>query len=595
MKKRNSNPSLCLLGGRMLSRNMATLLCVGALGAAGQSALAVNAAWDIDAASGNFNAAQWTSGTTTPVAGGTYTVVSGDSLFFGTQTTGATSLTNDLTGASYAGLTFNSGASAFTIGGNSFTLTGNITNSSTNTQTINTAITLNGARTISAASGQLVLGGNITGTPGNTVLTPTNKITLSGTNSLTMSANFAGFNVNAGAGGVDITGSTTINGAAGNTNSGYMNVAGTTTITVQSGGSLTVNGTTNAGTPNSIIGQNAAGTSTLVVNGGSLTLGGNSGWAFGNNRADANGVLTVSSGTATITAGSATLQDVRNFVALGRDGANGTINLDGGTLATGRQFVRDGANGGTQGSGTANFNFNGGTLQAQANQTQGNGWFETATTGDYQVVTTTVKAGGAKIDTNGFTTNVNTVLAHDSTLGGTADGGLTKSGTGTLSLGAANTFTGATTVNGGTLALGASGSISSSASIAIKAGATFDTTAQSFVMLSGQPITFTLDPTAGGSAGLLAAGALDISSGAVDFSTLGTLDDASYVIATYSSLTGTSFGGGISNLPSGYAINYSFGGNSIALVAVPEPHEFAIAIVALLGVMIFIRRRNQQA
>jgi hypothetical protein len=28
---------------------------------------------------------------------------------------------------------------------------------------------------------------------------------------------------------------------------------------------------------------------------------------------------------------------------------------------------------------------------------------------------------------------------------------------------------------------------------------------------------------------------------------------------------------------------------------VPEPHEFALAIVALLGVMVFIRRRNQQA
>jgi autotransporter-associated beta strand protein len=328
---------------------------------------------------------------------------------------------------------------------------------------------------------------------------------------------------------------------------------------------------------------------------GTLTFGGGQGIALGNNNASANGTLNVNAGTTTITAGSATVQNLLNFVALGRDGGNGTINLNGGTLATGRQFVRDGGTGGTQGTGTANFNFNGGTLQAQANQTSGNGWFETATTGNFQVVTTTVQAGGAKIDTNGFTTNVNTVLAHDGTLGGTPDGGLTKSGTGTLSLGAANTFTGATTINGGTLALGASGSISSSASIAIKAGATFDTTAQSFVMLSAQPITFTLDPTAGGSAGLLAAGALDISNGAVDFSTLGTLDDASYVIATYSSLTGSSFGGGISNLPSGYAINYSFGGNSIALVAVPEPHEFAIAIVALLGVMIFIRRRNQQA
>ncbi len=64
----------------------------------------------------------------------------------------------------------------------------------------------------------------------------------------------------------------------------------------------------------------------------------------------------------------------------------------------------------------ATFNFNGGVLQAQANQTSGNGWFETATTGNFRDVTTTVKAGGAKIDTNGFNANINTVLAHDSGL-----------------------------------------------------------------------------------------------------------------------------------------------------------------------------------
>jgi autotransporter-associated beta strand protein len=164
-------------------------------------------------------------------------------------------------------------------------------------------------------------------------------------------------------------------------------------------------------------------------------------------------VLTISSGTATITAGSATLQNVQNFISMGRDNATGIINLDGGTLATGRQFIRDGSAGGTAGAGSATFNFNGGVLQAQADQTSGNGWFETATTGTFQVVTTTVKAGGAKIDTNGFTTNINTVLAHDSSLGGTADGGLTKSGTGTLSLGGANTYTGNTTVTDGVLLL----------------------------------------------------------------------------------------------------------------------------------------------
>jgi hypothetical protein len=102
------------------------LLCAGVWGAAGQSALAVNAAWNIDAASSNFNTPQWTSDVTVPVAGGTYIVVSGDALFFGTRTTGATAITNDLTDATFNGLTFNTLACAFTIGGNSFTLNGNI-------------------------------------------------------------------------------------------------------------------------------------------------------------------------------------------------------------------------------------------------------------------------------------------------------------------------------------------------------------------------------------------------------------------------------------------------------------------------------------
>jgi autotransporter-associated beta strand protein len=176
---------------------------------------------------------------------------------------------------------------------------------------------------------------------------------------------------------------------------------------------------------------------------------------------------------------------------------------------------------------------------------------------------------------------------------GTSSIALTKSGSGTQTLNGANTYTGATTINGGTLALGSSGSIGSSSGIGIAAGATLDTTAQAtFTLLSAQTITFTLDPTGSGSAGLIAAAGLDITNAAVDFSTLGTLDDSAYTLATYGSLTGTSFSS-VSNLPSGYAIDYNYGGtnNTIALVAVPEPKEFALAVMGLLGVAILMRRR----
>jgi MYXO-CTERM domain-containing protein len=385
---------------------------------------------------------------------------------FGVAGTSGTTLNNDISGATYNGLTFNSGASAYTIGGNSFTLNGNIANNSSSLQTINNDMTLsNGGKAFAGGSGGLTLTGTINFAP---------------------TSNFSGLNIT---GTVNSSGNLSTVGAGAGVYTGYVELQGNSTLNV-TGGTFSV--LTSGSAPadvNSIVGQNAAGTSTVNVNGGNYVIGGITGYALGNNVATATGVLTVTSGTATITAGSAVLQNSRNFIAMGRDGATGIINLNGGTLATGRQFVRDGSGGGAAGSGTATFNFNGGTLQAQANQTSGNGWFETATTGNFQVVTTVVKAGGANIDTNGFNTNINTVLAHDSGLGATLDGGLTKRGSGILTLGGASTYTGATLISAGTLALASTGSIAST-QITNASGATFDVSAVSgYTLGSGKTLT----------------------------------------------------------------------------------------------------------
>ena len=505
---------------------------------------------------------------------------------FGTAGTAGAVLNNDLSGATYAGLTFNAGASAFTIGGNSFTLTGNVVNNSTGTQTINTPVTLSGARTFAATSGQLAFGGNITGTPGSWTLTPTNKITLGGANSLTMSANFAGLIINAGAGGVDITGSTAITGAAGNAQSGYMNVLGTTTVAIKSGGSLTINGTTNT-TPGGIIGQNTAGTSTLSVeSGGSFTYGGNVGLAFGNNRTDAIGVLEVS-GSASIASGSSTATDQRSFVSLGRDSGTGTVNLNtGGVLATGRNFIRDGsATADTLGA--ANFNFKGGTLKALA--TQGD-WLNSSTKNTNQLAlsSVTTTSAASTIDPNGFSVAINNAIS--------GTGGFiinSSTGTGTVTFGGASTYTGPTKVGSGTFALGAAGSIASSSGVEIATGAIFNTAAQSFTMGAGQTLTFDLDGSGAGSSGLFQAAALNIGSGSVSFSVTGSaLNDASYVLVNYTSIAGATFGT-VNNLPAGYTLDYNYlGGNQIALVAVPEPSTFAaIAGLAGLGAAGLRRRR----
>jgi len=152
------------------------LATIGSLGLAPLSALAANDAWSTSPSSGNFSGTNWTTGAT--VAGSaTGTAASGDALYFGTSTT--TTLTNDDSGFTFAGITFNSGASAFTIGGNSFTSTGAITNNSTSLQTINDAISFS-TQTVNAASGAITLGGALTGSGVLTVTGP-NAVTLGGT------------------------------------------------------------------------------------------------------------------------------------------------------------------------------------------------------------------------------------------------------------------------------------------------------------------------------------------------------------------------------------------------------------------------------
>lgn len=120
----------------------------------------------------------------------------------------------------------------------------------------------------------------------------------------------------------------------------------------------------------------------------------------------------------------------------------GTVNLDGGIFAATRVQKGDGDE--------AIFNFNGGTLQARAS------------VGDFfhSMTRANVRNGGAIIDTNGFDVTVSQALLH-SNIGGDAatDGGLRKTGAGTLLLTGFSNFTGETNIDAGTLAIGAGGSL----------------------------------------------------------------------------------------------------------------------------------------
>jgi autotransporter-associated beta strand protein len=95
-------------------------------------------------------------------------------------------------------------------------------------------------------------------------------------------------------------------------------------------------------------------------------------------------------------------------------------------------------------------NLNGGTLQAA-------GSIELISNANDHIAVN-VLSGGAIIDTQSFNASISEILRD-----GGGGGGLTKNGTGTLTLSAINTYTGATTVSAGTLAVNGTGSINNSA------------------------------------------------------------------------------------------------------------------------------------
>jgi autotransporter-associated beta strand protein len=88
-------------------------------------------------------------------------------------------------------------------------------------------------------------------------------------------------------------------------------------------------------------------------------------------------------------------------------------------------------------------------------------------TDDISSRTISILNGGGTIDTNG----VNLTLANSV---GSGVGGLTKTGLGILTLGAASTYTGTTTVSGGSLAVTANNATGGGGPLAIGAGATLD-------------------------------------------------------------------------------------------------------------------------
>ena len=135
-------------------------------------------------------------------------------------------------------------------------------------------------------------------------------------------------------------------------------------------------------------------------------------------------------------------------------------------------------------------NLNGGTVEARNSNANFLGTTATlVNTNDDRWLTNifvTVREGGAKVDTHGYSIGIKQPLFS----GAPADGGLMKQGNGTLTLYNTNTFNGVTAVQGGTLALGASNTLWTAGSVSVSSGAVFDVNGkvQALAGLSGSGV-----------------------------------------------------------------------------------------------------------
>jgi len=101
---------------------------------------------------------------------------------------------------------------------------------------------------------------------------------------------------------------------------------------------------------------------------------------------------------------------------------------------------------------------------------------------------------------------------------------LTQTGTGTLTLSGANTYSGNTTVSAGTLALSGSGAIASSPTITVASGATFDVSGLTTALSLGSGQTLSASATGANTTGTLTTGAskgLTLSAGGLTFTAYG--------------------------------------------------------------------------
>ena len=402
-----------------------------------------------------------------------------------------------------------------------------------------------------------------------------------------------------GSGGVNVD---SFNGLGRALISGSNSYSGGTTVTT---GTLIVGSSSALGT-----GFLAVNTSGLDLNGQTLFVGPLSGSSAGVILSGTSGAarLVTTSNTNSTYAG--TISNGNGTVGLtkagsgllsltGSNGYTGVTNIDGGVLAVDSSNAINGG---------GDITFGGGALRySAANQVDYSAQFKQST-------------AAISIDTNGQTVSYNSAIAN------TNSGGLTKSGSGTLYLNAANQYAGATTVNAGTL----SGTGSVLELLSVQSGAVFDPGSSptattifgvgSFAQAAGGTTRIQVNGTTAGlaydqvlfsgtSKTVSWGGLLDLTlsgsyanytefnlfSGFTSFS--GNLSGISFA-APGSPYSALSFGGPVNGVwytgNTGAGQYMTFSQTTGVLAVVPEPTAVALAAVgvAICGLHSFRRRRR---
>lgn len=382
-------------------------------------------------------------------------------------------------------LTFGNSATSIT-NGNTVTADGQIVcNNGFNIKGNGTLIVNSGAFTMSTTSGNAlnvgsdVNGGTITQNGGTVSVSKTGGTSGSYTPSLVLggAANSTGiYNLNSGSL-TDITANTFAYCVPGNASgaTGILNISGGsadfyslrlgnsggTGIVNMTNGTLTVVqgefsiGRGSGGGPGTVnvygglistpgISVNVAkggGAGTLNMNGGTFSIGKSL-------------LVPASSGSGTVNMNGGFLDITNNLNLPGGGAGNGTVNLNGGIIYVSSIAPTSG--------GSSTLELNGGILKARGNNTS---FISTNS-----LLTVHVDAGGAVIDTTNFDITIPASLQSNAG----PDGGLTKLGTGALTLTAPNAYNGPTVVGEGTLIVSTTNNNSFGA-ITVSDAATLDT------------------------------------------------------------------------------------------------------------------------